>query len=1353
MATYTSALKPQVIYVFAIDTPLHKGCLKIGMTSLTEDCKHTPGPNDPLLNDIARKRIDQYTKTAAIKYELLYTECSAFIYNGVLQTFNDKQVHEILRRSGIRRPEFSNSHFGTEWYETDLDTVKKAIAAAKEGRTCLSPDEKTQNVPAPIVFRPEQRAAIDMAVKRFTKKGSSGSRQVLWNCKMRFGKTLSALQVVREINAQRTLIVTHRPVVNAGWYEDFEKIFYDCCTTETKSPSATAAGSAKHDKQPARFNYGSATQGESLAQLLRQAEKGMHIIGFASMQDLRGSETVGGQHEKNDKVFATEWDLLIIDEAHEGTQTELGQNVIDALKHANTKVLQLSGTPFNLIDQYAEEEIFTWDYIMEQRAKMSWDEYHLGDPNPYAALPAMHIYTYDLGNLLADFVDEDKVFNFREFFRTDECGAFVHDDYVGDFLDLLCRNDEDSLYPYANAEFRHIFRHTLWVLPGVKAAKALSQKLQAHPVFGVFTVVNVAGEGDADEESRDALEKVNKAIGKDPGATQTITLSCGRLTTGVSIRAWTGVFMMSGASSTSAAGYMQTIFRVQTPFTYQGRMKENCYAFDFAPDRALRMLAEASKVSPKAGKQTDEDRHTLADFLHFCPVIAIEGSRMQAFNVDNLLTQLKRVQIERVVNAGFEDGALYNDELLRLEDGDVADFNDLRAKIGTTKALKSVDKVKVSDNGLDGNPAQPPAASDKKPPKESDPEAEALKALENEKKKQRKNAIAILRGISIRMPLLIYGADIQDEAAELTINNFTHLVDDTSWAEFMPAGVTKADFARFRRYYDPEVFSAAGRRIRQLARSADKFTIEERISRLATLFSTFRNPDKETVLTPWRVVNMHLSDSLGGYCFMDERFEHALETPRHIVRSGVTDRVFSPRSTVLEINSKSGLYPLYAAYSIYRARLDEEWCKHNAIAPGRAKALWEQTLKENIFVVCKTPMAVAITKRTLCGFNTAQVNVQYYPDLIPCLTHSSQTVVSNLRDAKGFWGLNDKKEMKIDAIIGNPPYQVVNQGNGKGADPIYHKFIDIAMALSSQGTLIHPARFLFNAGKTPKDWNEKLLNDKHYKVVDFWANSIEVFPTVDIKGGVATSYWNKEKTIGPIGMFSVFEELQQILCKVERLQPLPFSQIVAPRELYRLTEQCYQDHPNLQGRQSAGHKYSLGANIFEVFPELFLEECPEEHKNEWCRVYGRYNNRRVFKWCKVEYITHPDNFNAYKVVFPEANGSGALGEALSSPIVSEPMECYTDTFISAGVFDRNTEAEACLKYIKTKFARTLLSILKVTQHNPKDTWRLVPLQDFTSASDIDWTQEIEQIDRQLYRKYGLTPQEIAFIEEKVKPMQ
>ena len=1346
MPTYSSSMLPQVIYVFSTDYPLHKGCLKIGMTKLTEDCKQLPAPNDPLLIAAARERIDQYTKTAAIKYELLYTECSAFIHKGVLQSFDDKQVHSVLLRSGIRRPDFSNEGLGKEWFETDLATVKNAISAAKEGRSSLFPEEKTQNEPAPIVFRPEQREAIDKAVKHFTKNKGKGQRKMLWNCKMRFGKTLSALQVVREMGARRTLIVTHRPVVNAGWYEDFEKIFYDLRAAEPVADGSKGAGAAKKGELQGKYNYGSAQKGERLDQLLLQADEGAHIVCFASLQDLRGSEDVGGKHEKNDNIFATDWDLLIVDEAHEGTQTELGQAVIDQLRHADTKVLQLSGTPFNLFDQYDEDEIFTWDYIMEQRAKTSWDEYHVGDSNPYASLPAMHIYTYDLGRLMNRFADEDKVFNFREFFRTDEQSAFVYDNFVGDFLDLLCCDDEDSLYPYAKADFRRIFRHTLWVLPGVKAARALSKKLQAHPVFGAFTVVNVAGEGDADEESRDALEKVNKAIGKDPSATYTITLSCGRLTTGVSIRPWTGVFLLAGSSSTSAAGYMQTIFRVQTPFEYQGRVKENCYAFDFAPDRALRMLAEASKVSYKAGKQTAEDRHTLADFLHFCPVIALEGSKMKAFNVDNLLTQLKRVQIERVVNAGFEDGALYNDELLRLEDADVADFNGLRAKIGTTKALKPVDKVKVSDNGLDGNNAQPPAPSDKKPSKESDPEAAAQKALENERKKQRKNAIAILRGISIRMPLLIYGADLHDEAVELTIDNFVHLIDDTSWTEFMPAGVTKADFARFKRYYDPEVFSAAGRRIRQLARSADKFTIEERISRLTALFSTFRNPDKETVLTPWRVVNLHLSDSLGGYCFMDERFEHPLETPRHIVRSGVTDRVFSPRSTVLEINSKSGLYPLYAAYSIYRSRLDEEGCKHNAIAPDRAKALWEQTLKENIFVVCKTPMAVAITKRTLCGFNAAEVNAKYYPDLIQCLTHSPQTVIRNLRDAKGFWGLNDKKEMKIDAIIGNPPYQVTSENTSDA--PVYHLFIDLASLLAQRVSLLTPARYLFNAGKTPKEWNTKILNDEHFKVVAYWANSTDVFPTVIIKGGVAVMYRDSKQVFGKIGTFTAYAELTSIANKVT--SPLGrLSDIVYPQNKFDL-EEVYNQCPD--AREIIGSNGTERRLTTPIFKQLTLFCVNQTEQNSY-KILGLIDNKRCYRWIDKRYIeTHP-NLEKYKVIVPKSNGSGAIGEVLSTPLIGEPLIGVTQSFLTIGAFDTQAEAESCLKYVKTKFVRTMLGILKATQDNPKDTWRLVPLQDFTSASDIDWTQEIEQIDRQLYRKYGLTPQEIAFIEEKVIPMQ
>ena len=1327
MPTYSSSMLPQVIYVFSTDYPLHKGCLKIGMTKLTEDCKQLPAPNDPLLIAAARERIDQYTKTAAIKYELLYTECSAFIHKGVLQSFDDKQVHSVLLRSGIRRPDFSNEGLGKEWFETDLATVKNAISAAKEGRSSLFPEEKTQNEPAPIVFRPEQREAIDKAVKHFTKNKGKGQRKMLWNCKMRFGKTLSALQVVREMGARRTLIVTHRPVVNAGWYEDFEKIFYDLRAAEPVADGSKGAGAAKKGELQGKYNYGSAQKGERLDQLLLQADEGAHIVCFASLQDLRGSEDVGGKHEKNDNIFATDWDLLIVDEAHEGTQTELGQAVIDQLRHPNTKVLQLSGTPFNLFDQYDEDEIFTWDYIMEQRAKTSWDEYHVGDSNPYASLPAMHIYTYDLGRLMNRFADEDKVFNFREFFRTDEQGAFVHDNFVGDFLDLLCCDDEDSLYPYAKADFRRIFRHTLWVVPGVKAAKALSKKLQAHPVFGAFTVVNVAGEGDADEESRDALEKVNKAIGKDPSATYTITLSCGRLTTGVSIRPWTGVFLLAGSSSTSAAGYMQTIFRVQTPFEYQGRVKENCYAFDFAPDRALRMLAEASKVSYKAGKQTAEDRHTLADFLSFCPVIALEGSQMKAFNVDNLLTQLKRVQIERVVNAGFEDGALYNDELLRLEDADVADFNGLRAKIGTTKALKPVDKVKVSDNGLDGNNAQPPAASEKKPPKEPDPEAAAQKALENERKKQRKNAIAILRGISIRMPLLIYGADLHDEAVELTIDNFVHLIDDTSWTEFMPAGVTKADFARFKRYYDPEVFSAAGRRIRQLARSADKFTIEERISRLTALFSTFRNPDKETVLTPWRVVNLHLSDSLGGYCFMDERFEHPLETPRHIVRSGVTDRVFSPRSTVLEINSKSGLYPLYAAYSIYRARLDEEWCKHNAIAPDRAKALWEQTLKENIFVVCKTPMAVAITKRTLCGFRTAEVHAKYYPDLIQCLTHSSQDVVSNLRDAKGFWGLNDKKEMKIDAIIGNPPYQVLDGGNAASAVPVYNRFVGLAKSLNPQYlSMIIPAKW-YNGGKGLEAFRKEMLSDKHIALLFDYIDGHDCFPTVDIAGGIC--YFLRD--LGHNGLCKVITQQQG-------------ERIITQRELD--TDDVFIRHTKAITILEKIKK--LTSSFLTIYPRKPFGLPTNARPTSSGNIKLRYNGGiGVFQSDRV--VVNADLIGKWKVITSrltvehagKADKSGQK-RIISTLEILEPNTVCAETYLLLATFDTKNEALNFYNYIKTRFVRCLISMITATQQLSRVNFRFVPIQDFTQP----WT------DAELYAKYNLTTDEIDYIERTTKAM-
>lgn len=339
---------------------------------------------------------------------------------------------------------------------------------------------------------------------------------------------------------------------------------------------------------------------------------------------------------------------------------------------------------------------------MEQRAKAQWDLTHPGDHNPYAGLPRMNIYTYDLGRLMNEFADEDIAFNFREFFRTTDQGEFVHKQHVEDFLNLLTKTREgDDVYPFANKRYRDIFRHTLWMVPGVKAAKALAAMLRNHPVFGMFEIVNVAGDGDEEEPNEEALRKVNNAIGPDPDMTRTITLSCGRLTTGVSVKPWTGVLMLSGSHNTAASAYMQTIFRVQTPATINGRVKEDCYVFDFAPDRTLKVLAETAKISTKAGKQTTSDRQQLGEFLNFCPIIAVDGSKMKRFNTEQMLQQLKRVYVERVVQHGFEDGYLYNNyELMRLSDVDIREFDELKGIIGKTKAMGKTNDIIVNNQGL-----------------------------------------------------------------------------------------------------------------------------------------------------------------------------------------------------------------------------------------------------------------------------------------------------------------------------------------------------------------------------------------------------------------------------------------------------------------------------------------------------------------------------------------------------------------------------------------------------------------------------------------------------------------------------
>lgn len=1317
---FKNTLAYNLIYVFRINDKAHEGSLKVGMATVKFD--ENPNiiyPNHQYLQSAAKNRIDQYTRTAGISYELLYTELAIDNNN---KAFADHDVHRVLTNSGIKKVLLDTG--ANEWFKTDLQTVKNAIIATKQGKKSLFGSQITSNK-NPIILRPNQKDAVERTIKQF-----KNNDRMLWNAKMRFGKTIAALEVVKEMNFKKTIIMTHRPVVDDGWFEDFNLVFCD-----TKM-----------------YKYGSksSTHGDSIENLEKE---NINYVYFASIQDLRGSSAVGGNFDKNDIVFSIDWDLVIIDEAHEGTSTSLGEEVINHIvkssENHTTKLLELSGTPFNLLNKFDSDQIYTWDYVMEQREKANWYVEHYGDPNPYEELPKMHIYTYALDNVLTGYKDvEDMAFNFKEFFRvwTDnpsidrrimpkDCkiGEFVHKEDVRAFLDLLCKDDKLSNYPYSNKEYREYFRHSLWMIPGVKEAKALGKMLNEHPVFGsdIFKIVNVAGEGDDYEEKhyQDAKKKVEDAITDHPEDTYTITLSCGRLTTGVSIKAWTAIFMLSGSSSVSAQNYLQTIFRAQTPAKIGNRVKEDCYVFDFAPDRTLNMVAQASELSTKPGKIDPDGKVQMGEFLNFCPVIGISGSSMETYSVDTMMQQLKRAHADRVVKNGFDDTNLYNDNLLKLTEIEIKEFNDLNDIIGSSKAQKKTTKIPVNDQGLTEEEWEKINESGNKHKNELTEEQKAALEKLKEAKKQRKKAIDILRSISIRIPMLVYGADIEFEK-DVTLDNFLEIVDDISWKEFMPEGVTKEKFKQFSKYYDTDVFIAAGRKIRNIAKSADKLSPTERVKKIAGLFATFKNPDKETVLTPWRVVNMQMSNTLGGWCFYDKSFDKLngkLTEPRFVSQGEVTINTLATTSSkILEINSKSGLYPLYVAYSLYKQYCLN--CDNKKLDEIKEKELWRATLANNIYVVTRTKMATTITKRTLNGYENTNFNIITCENIIEDVQTNQDKLVNKILNSKT-WRKEDVS-MKFDAIVGNPPYQIETGGSGRQAKPTYNLFVELAKKLQPNYiSLITPSRW-FSGGMGLEKFRKEMMEDKHIKKIIDYPNVKEVFNTVDIAGGVNYFLWEKSyngkcEFINNIGEKQFREErnLNEFSTLVRFNQAIPII-----RKVFEI------EHPKKTMEQT-------------VSPQKPFD-LPTSYKPKERGIPCYFIQKIGKKYADPKDVKDSNNLlNKWKLIVPRSPIAGQTD--FTKPVgfyydgnsnIAKPGECCTESFIVAGAFETEEEVLNFKSYLFTKTVRFLLLQAVVSQDVLRNKYCFVPALE---KYDIHFTDEI------LRERWNITDDEWNYIDSRI----
>lgn len=1330
MSNFESAFSGyKLIYVFSMPYADHEGALKIGEATInTEGAPDALTPNCQELNAAANKRIKQYTQTAGLRYDLLYTELAK---TNAGKAFSDHDVHKVLNRSNIKKKQFEEVDGSKEWYMVGLDVVKNAIKAVKEDRKSLDPNEVSSSC-TPINLRDEQKDAVKKTIKRF----KSGHNRMLWYAKMRFGKTLTAMSLVGELGLKRTIIITHRPVVKDGWYDDFKKLFCD-----------------KPD-----YKFASRTVGENFEDVERDAKHGRcKYLYFASIQDLRGAEAAGGKFDKNNAIFNTDWDMVIIDEAHEGTQTELGKNIAELLVKDKTYLLQLSGTPFNLLDNIDEDEVYTWDYIMEQRAKADWHKKHLGEPNPYASLPKMNIFTYDMSKIEGGkygSYTEDKYFNFSEFFKTKPNGDFVHEDDIRGFLNLLVDDKADSNYPFSKQEYRDNFRHSLWMVPGVKEAKALSKLLKDHPVFGKFNIANVAGDGDEETNFKDALDLVRKAITDHPQDTYSITISCGRLTTGVTVPEWTAVFMLAGAYSTAASTYMQTIFRVQSAANINGRIKENCFVFDFAPDRTLKCVAESVKVSTRAGKTRATDRAIMEDLLQFCPIISVTGSHMNPYNVNGMLEQLKRAYIDRIVTHGFEDPNLFNrdmlDTLLQLDKTAVNKFDALQKLVGSsTSKSTNTDREKqiiMADNGMNPEGAK---QSDQQPQQTALSDEDKAKIEENkELKAKREKAIKALKGIAIRIPMLIYGADI-DVNQDIDLEQFVDMIDPISWDEFMPRGIDKEVFKQFIPYFDRDAFIGAGKEIRKRIKRADRMEPTTRTRFMTALFSTFKNPDKETVLTPWRVVNMHMGDCLGGYNFYDPEYKNPIpdtEDVRYMDIPDVTEEVFGPKDTkILEINSKSGLYPLYVTYTIWRKRCTENNIDITKLTEddalfAKALEVWDGVVQNNVYIICKTQMAKSITQRTLCGYRDVKINAHAFDNLVTMIKDGKgNKFVEKARSGSTYNSKSKEANMKFNAIVGNPPYQLtVNEaGKGLGAVPLYQCFVTQGTKLEPKYlSMIIPSRW-FSGGVGLDDFRKFMLDspETHVSKIFDFTDSKDCFPGVDINGGIMYFLYDNTRT-GPcfysnttngikttavrnLNEFEIFirrNEAVEIIHKIMKKGEKTLSEIGGCS-----SQTPYGILSSFRGSLLKNNKDDL--HILSSDGWSYIDRKKITKMVDTIDMY-----KPMISKLSCEHAGNPDKQGKYRI--------------LSRMEILKPGEICTQSYLIVCPCQTEREARNVYSYLRTKFVRFLILQTLSGMNISTNNFRFVPWLDFSKS----WTDE------ELFTRYGLTETEIQFIDDLIKNM-
>ncbi|BCC15168.1 Eco57I restriction-modification methylase domain-containing protein [Bacillus cereus] len=1422
------------IYAYTLpEVPSHEGYIKIGDT-----------------NRQVKKRIFEQVGTVGLNPTILF-EKIAKRSDGTW--FHDKSLHRFLQQNGVQKKNF-NGH-ADEWFYFNGTPEKAEILTDKYINRDYD-EIQINEAHSAYSLRNEQSKAVQLTLDYYN--NAQEPKEFLWNAKPRFGKTLTSYDFVRKINATNVLIVTNRPAIANSWFDDFKK-FISWQEPGMKFVSETDSLKGKALSRKDFIDFLNSTDYENPSQ-----------ITFISLQDLKGAKFAGGDYEKLEWVGQLNWDLLIIDEAHEGVDTAKTDVAFDKIKRNFT--LHLSGTPFKALanNKFNENQIFNWSYVDEQEAKTNWD-YTTGS-NPYENLPTLSLFTYQLSKIIEDRVSKgltlddnsnvDYAFDLNEFFRVKEDGKFEYEASVKKFLDNL----SSGKFPFATDEYRSQLNHTFWLLPRVNSAKALEKLLKSHPVFGEYKIVLAAGDGisvdknpNIEEEGQDykknekSFDKVKKAISENE---KTITLSVGQLTTGITIPEWSAVLMLSNIKSPSL--YFQAAFRAQNPYEFvqDGKLyrKENAYIFDFAPERTLLLFDEfANNLSSGGSKTSEERKKKIKKLLNFFPVIGEDDEgNMHQLDATEVLTIPTHITSTEIVKRGFmsnllfanissifggsspfkeildkikpeknkrltdrrevnvttpmidDDGnvdvpidivindtkAIFGDAIYKvMETSDIPEIPEVttitteikhnldkgfsklketfnlnktqtdKAKNEVTSAIKDVvqknieayhsqvqkieqdfteqiqtaqeahDEVKVGQIKTEFKQKKVEVNqtftenlnTEVSATVETAVEKQIVKVEEKKKKTTEDDVRDHLRGFARTIPafLMAYGND------DTTLANFEENIDEPTFEEL--TSITVDEFRKLRDGFDYVDEDGNNRKVPGLFNEV-----------------VFDASIKEFFITK-NILSNYFDETLVEdiFDYIPPQQTNQIFTPRRVVKLMVdlvaenNPGIFSNYNVkFIDLYTKSGLYiteivkrlneGLKEQIPNYNERI--KWILENQVYACAPSNIIYNIVKNYVFADFKDISRKNIVECDLIKYTKNN--------------NAKQKILEVFGD----------ENLKFDVIIGNPPYQEMDGGAQASASPIYHHFVRLAKELNPElVSFIMPTRW-YVGGKGLDDFRDEMLNDIHLRELDDWLTPADIFPNTNIRGGVCYFLWDKSYDNSKELTRVVTHENNTVINDVKRPMKVEGTNIfvrdgIGLPILKKIFDEKNAD--SLMDYFSPRKPFGLGTT--------FISD-PDYHNSkdglsEPILCYGKGQKVGYVERNKI--TVRSEWIDKWKVYTPRANNVGTeLNDDNLNSFIGAPQTVCTETYlvIGADLELDETSSSNLSTYLKTKLARYLHGLAKGSQDATAKTYRFIPLQDFSNESDIDWSISVQEVDNQLYRKYGLSEDEINHIETRIKEM-